>query len=73
MNRKFSLKQRLHLNLLFWISFIFFSTIPFSASATKWYVKQNATGMNNGLSWHDAFTDLQPALTLCLIVLYDFG
>ncbi len=26
------------------------------------YVNQNATGVNNGTSWTDAFTDLQPAL-----------
>ncbi len=29
---------------------------------TVWYVNSNATGLNNGSSWADAFTDLQPAL-----------
>jgi predicted outer membrane repeat protein len=32
-------------------------------SATKLYVNQNATGKNTGLTWQDAFTDLQDALT----------
>ena len=31
-------------------------------AATRLYVNTNATGLNNGTSWADAFTDLQPAL-----------
>jgi predicted outer membrane repeat protein len=30
--------------------------------AARWYVKVNATGANSGLSWTDAYTDLQLAL-----------
>ena len=33
---------------------------------TKIYVKQNATGANNGSSWTDAYTDLQSALSAAL-------
>ena len=33
-----------------------------SASATRYYVDRNATGLNTGLSWTDAFVDLQDAL-----------
>ena len=29
------------------------------------YVKKNATGLNNGTSWQDAFTDLQSAFKSC--------
>ncbi|HEU5364314.1 MAG TPA: GEVED domain-containing protein, partial [Hanamia sp.] len=29
------------------------------------YVKRNATGLNNGTSWKDAFTDLQKAFSRC--------
>ncbi len=32
-----------------------------------WYVKSNAGGLNNGTSWGDAFTDLQPALDTATI------
>ncbi|MEO9871815.1 choice-of-anchor Q domain-containing protein [Ekhidna sp.] len=32
-----------------------------------WYVKPNAVGSNNGTSWENAFTDLQPALDTATI------
>ncbi len=32
------------------------------AAQTRYYVNQNATGVNNGQSWQNAYTDLQSAL-----------
>jgi parallel beta-helix repeat protein/predicted outer membrane repeat protein len=37
-----------------------------SANAATRYVKQDASGANNGTSWIDAFTDLQPAITVAV-------
>ena len=34
-----------------------------AASIHKWYVKWNATGLNNGTSWNNAFTTLQRAIS----------
>jgi hypothetical protein len=36
--------------------------MPWGAYATTWYVKQGASGAQSGVSWTDAFTDLQSAL-----------
>ncbi|MFD2917363.1 T9SS type A sorting domain-containing protein [Psychroserpens luteus] len=47
-------------NVTDWSQAVMFSTVrPYG----KLYVNQNATGANNGLSWTDAFTNLQSALT----------
>ncbi len=43
------------------ITFIFFTL---NVNATVWYVNLNATGLNTGTTWTDAFTDLQDALTI---------
>ena len=40
--------------------FLFSSLI--ACGQTIWYVKANATGLNNGSSWADAFSNLQPAI-----------
>lgn len=51
------------------ISLIFISlflNIFGANSQTIWYVKETATGLNNGASWADAFTDLQPAFDAAL-------
>jgi hypothetical protein len=34
----------------------------FNAFSARWYVKASASGANSGLSWEDAYTDLQSAL-----------
>jgi predicted outer membrane repeat protein len=36
------------------------------ASATTYYVRSNATGSGTGLSWTNAFTDLQEALSIAI-------
>src|SRR6266498_3636961 len=41
-----------------------FGVVPAHASASILYVKQSATGSNNGISWADAYTDLQSALAV---------
>ena len=45
---------------------IFFLTILFTfnslSHATKWYVKHNASGSNNGTSWTNAYNALQDAI-----------
>ena len=42
---------------------LFIAFFPFFLSAqTTYYVKQNAGGNGNGLSWANAFTQLQGAL-----------
>jgi len=47
-------------NLTDWSDAITFKTLR---TIGKLYVNKNATGANNGISWADAFTDLQDALT----------
>lgn len=42
---------------------LFFFILSFSASAKIYYVNGSALGNNNGLSWDNAFTDLQNALS----------
>ncbi len=41
---------------------LFFFAVPNLLFSQIIYVSPKATGMNNGTSWTDAFTDLQPAL-----------
>lgn len=44
-------------------AFLLLFFLPAAAAAqTIWYVKGNATGLNNGTSWDNAFIQLQPAL-----------
>lgn len=40
--------------------FLFNTSLAFGQ--TIWYVKANAAGLNNGTSWQNAYTNLQPAL-----------
>jgi gliding motility-associated-like protein len=44
------------------IFLLLFLHVSVAASQTIWYVKATSTGLNNGASWADAFTQLQPAL-----------
>ena len=46
--------------LVLGLLFLFGSLI--AGGQTIWYVKANATGLNNGSSWADAFSNLQPAI-----------
>ena len=39
-------------------------TITVQAGPSRLYVSETATGVNNGSSWANAFTDLQPAIAL---------
>lgn len=43
---------------------LFFFILSFSASAKIYYVNSSAIGNNNGLSWSNAFKDLQNALSV---------
>jgi len=43
---------------------LFFFILSFSGSAKVYYVNATALGNNNGLSWANAFTDLQNALSI---------
>ncbi|MBL0137759.1 MAG: hypothetical protein IPP86_04415 [Bacteroidetes bacterium] len=40
--------------------------MSFQSYATRYYVNVNAFGTNNGLSWTDAFTNLQSALSVAI-------
>ncbi|MBK7852286.1 MAG: hypothetical protein IPJ66_14455 [Bacteroidetes bacterium] len=40
--------------------------LSFQSYATRYYVNVNAFGTNNGLSWTDAFTNLQSALSVAI-------
>ena len=49
------------------ILFVLFSIASFlCANATTFYVNINATGLNNGSSWENAFTDIQNALSIAI-------
>jgi len=41
---------------------LLFAVVPVSGQEVVWYVDADATGLNNGTNWTDAFTDLQSAL-----------
>ncbi|MDO8367787.1 MAG: SprB repeat-containing protein, partial [Saprospiraceae bacterium] len=47
---------------IFFISIATFGLSLFATAQDRLYVNASATGGNNGQSWGDAFTDLQPAL-----------
>jgi hypothetical protein len=55
--------KKTHLMKTFTI-FLIYLLSPLSVFSSIWYVDQAATGANTGLSWADAFTDLQDALAL---------
>ncbi|MEO6328163.1 MAG: hypothetical protein ABIO55_04490 [Ginsengibacter sp.] len=40
--------------------FLFYTSLAYGQ--TIWYVKANVTGLNDGTTWANAFTKLQPAL-----------
>ncbi|MFZ2897417.1 MAG: T9SS type A sorting domain-containing protein [Saprospiraceae bacterium] len=44
--------------------FLLFCSSTLLSSPTIWYVNCTATGTNTGLSWEDAFIDLQSAITV---------
>lgn len=55
------LKRKTLLLYFFFLSYHFFAS-----GQTIWFVKANATGLNNGTNWANAFTDLQPAIDAAL-------